>query len=89
MSYIFRCSIDITGINRVYKCQENNCVTRTCRVDANTKLYEKDCQFFPDKHQTEKTSIMFMQGIDSVSIPIITSDCIFIIKGHVMNFINI
>uniref|UniRef100_A0A8D1Y242 Calcium-activated chloride channel regulator 1 n=1 Tax=Sus scrofa TaxID=9823 RepID=A0A8D1Y242_PIG len=63
-----RCSIDITGINRVYKCQENNCVTRTCRVDANTKLYEKDCQFFPDKHQTEKTSIMFMQGIDSVSM---------------------
>ncbi|XP_003125982.3 calcium-activated chloride channel regulator 4-like [Sus scrofa] len=62
-----RCSIDITGINRVYKCQENNCVTRTCRVDANTKLYEKDCQFFPDKHQTEKTSIMFMQGIDSIT----------------------
>uniref|UniRef100_A0A8D0VJT3 Calcium-activated chloride channel regulator 1 n=1 Tax=Sus scrofa TaxID=9823 RepID=A0A8D0VJT3_PIG len=63
-----RCSIDITGINRVYKCQENSCITRVCRVDANTKLYEKDCQFFPDKHQTEKTSIMFMQGIDSVSM---------------------
>uniref|UniRef100_A0A4X1UBV5 Calcium-activated chloride channel regulator 1 n=1 Tax=Sus scrofa TaxID=9823 RepID=A0A4X1UBV5_PIG len=57
----------ITGINRVNKCQGGSCITRTCRIDANTKLYEKDCQFFPDKYQTEKTSIMFMQGIDSVA----------------------
>uniref|UniRef100_A0A8D1TSN0 Calcium-activated chloride channel N-terminal domain-containing protein n=1 Tax=Sus scrofa TaxID=9823 RepID=A0A8D1TSN0_PIG len=62
-----RCSTGITGINRVNKCQGGSCITRTCRIDANTKLYEKDCQFFPDKYQTEKTSIMFMQGIDSVA----------------------
>uniref|UniRef100_A0A667HSJ2 Calcium-activated chloride channel regulator 1 n=2 Tax=Lynx canadensis TaxID=61383 RepID=A0A667HSJ2_LYNCA len=61
-----RCSTGITGINRVYKCQGNSCTTRGCRIDSKTKLYEKDCQFFPDKDQTEKASIMFMQGINSV-----------------------
>uniref|UniRef100_A0A8D1NH67 Calcium-activated chloride channel N-terminal domain-containing protein n=1 Tax=Sus scrofa TaxID=9823 RepID=A0A8D1NH67_PIG len=62
-----RCSTGITGINGVNKCQGGSCATRPCRTDANTKLYEKDCQFFPDKYQIEKTSIMFMQGIDSVA----------------------
>uniref|UniRef100_A0A8C0D4H6 Calcium-activated chloride channel regulator 1 n=1 Tax=Balaenoptera musculus TaxID=9771 RepID=A0A8C0D4H6_BALMU len=62
-----RCSRGITGINGVYKCQGNSCVTSRCKIDSKTKLYEKDCQFFPDKYQTEKTSIMFMQGIDSVA----------------------
>ncbi|XP_012320214.2 calcium-activated chloride channel regulator 4 [Aotus nancymaae] len=61
-----RCSTGISGINRVYKCQGGSCLTRTCRVNSTTKLYEKDCQFFPDKVQTEKASIMFMQSIDSV-----------------------
>uniref|UniRef100_A0A8I3WIU4 Chloride channel accessory 4 n=1 Tax=Callithrix jacchus TaxID=9483 RepID=A0A8I3WIU4_CALJA len=61
-----RCSTGISGINRVHKCQGGSCLTRTCRVDSTTKLYEKDCQFFPDKVQTEKASIMFMQSIDSV-----------------------
>ncbi|XP_007116032.2 calcium-activated chloride channel regulator 4 [Physeter macrocephalus] len=62
-----RCSTGITGINRVYKCQGNSCVTNKCKIDSKTKLYQKDCQFFPDKYQTEKTSIMFMQGIGSVA----------------------
>ncbi|XP_036992437.2 calcium-activated chloride channel regulator 4 [Artibeus jamaicensis] len=61
-----RCSTGITGKNRVYKCQGNSCILTRCRTDPKTKLYEKGCQFFPDKYQTEKTSIMFMQGIDSV-----------------------
>ncbi|CAD7683100.1 unnamed protein product [Nyctereutes procyonoides] len=61
-----RCSTGITGLNRVHKCQGNSCTTRGCRIDSKTKLYEKDCQFFPDKDQTEKASIMFMQGINSV-----------------------
>lgn len=61
-----RCSTSITGLNRVYKCQGNSCVFKKCRTDSKTKLYEKDCQFFPHKDQTEKTSIMFMQGINSV-----------------------
>uniref|UniRef100_A0A8C4PP70 VWFA domain-containing protein n=1 Tax=Equus asinus TaxID=9793 RepID=A0A8C4PP70_EQUAS len=49
-----RCSTGITGINRVHTCQGDSCVTRAY------------CQFFPDQDQTEKASIMFMQGIDSV-----------------------
>uniref|UniRef100_A0A8C9QEQ0 VWFA domain-containing protein n=1 Tax=Spermophilus dauricus TaxID=99837 RepID=A0A8C9QEQ0_SPEDA len=61
-----RCSTGITGKNRFYKCQGGSCITRSCRTNSTTKLYEKDCQFFPDKVQTEKASIMFMQSIDSV-----------------------
>ncbi|EHB18740.1 Calcium-activated chloride channel regulator 4, partial [Heterocephalus glaber] len=56
----------ITGTNSVYTCQGGSCVTKRCRIDSATKLYEKDCQFFPDKVQIEKASIMFMQSIDSV-----------------------
>ncbi|EHB18741.1 Calcium-activated chloride channel regulator 4, partial [Heterocephalus glaber] len=62
-----RCSTGISGTNSVYTCQGGSCVTRRCRIDSATKLYEKDCQFFPDKVQTEKASIMFMQSIDSVA----------------------
>ncbi|KAM6219951.1 calcium-activated chloride channel regulator 4-like [Rhynchocyon petersi] len=61
-----RCSIGITGLNRVHTCSGGSCIKRTCRIDPKTKLYEKDCQFFPDKVQNEKASIMFMQSIDSV-----------------------
>lgn len=61
-----RCSTGITGINRVYKCQGNSCAIKRCRIDSKTKLFEKDCRFFPDKEQTEKTSIMFTPSIDSV-----------------------
>ncbi|XP_004603679.2 calcium-activated chloride channel regulator 4-like [Sorex araneus] len=61
-----RCSKSITGQNRVYKDQGGSSVLRACRLNSTTKLYEKDCQFFPDKKQTAKTSIMFMQAIDSV-----------------------
>ncbi|XP_075396338.1 calcium-activated chloride channel regulator 4-like [Tenrec ecaudatus] len=62
-----RCSTGITGQNRVLHCVGGSCVTKRCRVDPQTKLYEKDCQFFPNKVQTEKASIMFMQNIDSIS----------------------
>ncbi|XP_031232045.1 calcium-activated chloride channel regulator 4A isoform X2 [Mastomys coucha] len=62
-----RCSTGITGMNRVYTCQGGSCTTRRCRTNSTTKLYEKDCQFFPDKVQSEKASIMFMQSINSVT----------------------
>ncbi|XP_021014284.1 calcium-activated chloride channel regulator 4A isoform X2 [Mus caroli] len=62
-----RCSTGITGTNRVYACQGGSCAMRRCRTNSTTKLYEKDCQFFPDKVQSEKASIMFMQSIDSVT----------------------
>ncbi|XP_004639371.1 calcium-activated chloride channel regulator 4-like [Octodon degus] len=61
-----RCCIGISGTNSIYTCQGGSCITRRCRIDPTTKLYEKGCQFFPNKVQTEKASIMFMQSIDSV-----------------------
>ncbi|XP_054577005.1 calcium-activated chloride channel regulator 4-like [Eptesicus fuscus] len=61
-----RCSTGITGRNRVPKCQGNSCVFDKCKIDPKTKLYEKNCQFFPEKDQIEEISIMFMQGITSV-----------------------
>lgn len=75
-------------MNRVYKCQGNSCIFDKCKIDPKTKLYEKNCQFFPDKVQTEEISIMFMQAITSVSMFIISSYSIFIIKGHVIMFIK-
>ncbi|XP_006984809.1 calcium-activated chloride channel regulator 4A [Peromyscus maniculatus bairdii] len=62
-----RCSAGITGVNRVYRCQGDSCTSRSCRTNSTTKLYEKSCQFFPDKVQSEKASIMYMQSIDSVT----------------------
>ncbi|XP_004603680.2 calcium-activated chloride channel regulator 4-like [Sorex araneus] len=61
-----KCSKGITGLNRVYKDQGGSPILRPCRFNSTTKLYEKGCQFFPDEKQTAKTSIMFMQAIDSV-----------------------
>ncbi|XP_055470430.1 calcium-activated chloride channel regulator 4 [Psammomys obesus] len=62
-----RCSTGITGMNKVHKCRGGSCTTRKCRTNSTTQLYEKDCQFFPDKVQSAKASIMFMQSIDSVT----------------------
>ncbi|KAK7814353.1 hypothetical protein U0070_027011, partial [Myodes glareolus] len=62
-----RCTVDITGVNKVYKCQGTSCTSRNCRTNSTTKLYERDCQFFPDKDQSEKASIMYMQSIESVT----------------------
>ncbi|XP_004603681.2 calcium-activated chloride channel regulator 4A-like [Sorex araneus] len=61
-----RCSKGVTGLNRVYMHLGGSHVLKPCRFNSTTKLYEKDCQFFPDEKQTAKTSIMFMQAIDSV-----------------------
>ncbi|XP_045148086.1 calcium-activated chloride channel regulator 4 isoform X2 [Echinops telfairi] len=62
-----RCSAGITGQNGVPQCSGGSCVTKRCRVDPQTKLYEKGCQFFPNKVQKSKGSIMFMQSIDSIA----------------------
>uniref|UniRef100_A0A8C6D0Y2 Calcium-activated chloride channel N-terminal domain-containing protein n=1 Tax=Moschus moschiferus TaxID=68415 RepID=A0A8C6D0Y2_MOSMO len=49
-----RCSTHITGTNVVFKkCPEGSCVTRPCRRDSQTGLYEE--------------SIMFMQSLHSVT----------------------
>ncbi|KAM9107714.1 LOW QUALITY PROTEIN: calcium-activated chloride channel regulator 1-like [Megaptera novaeangliae] len=62
-----RCSIHITGINVVFKkCQGGSCMTRPCRGDS-TRLYEAKCIFIPEKSQTARESIMFMQSLHSVT----------------------
>ncbi|XP_003784339.1 calcium-activated chloride channel regulator 1 [Otolemur garnettii] len=60
------CSAAIDGENKVYKCQGGSCIKKSCKIDRLTGLYEKDCQFLPKTHQTEKASIMFAQSIGSV-----------------------
>ncbi|OWK05602.1 hypothetical protein Celaphus_00002366 [Cervus elaphus hippelaphus] len=63
-----RCSTHITGTNVVFKkCQGGSCVTRPCRRDSQTGLYEAKCTFIPEKSQTAKESIMFMQSLHSVT----------------------
>ncbi|XP_034356317.1 calcium-activated chloride channel regulator 3A-1-like [Arvicanthis niloticus] len=61
-----RCSTDIVGTKVVHECQGNSCVTRTCRRDQRTGLYEPKCIFIPEKFQTARASIMFMQNLSSV-----------------------
>ncbi|XP_014683056.3 calcium-activated chloride channel regulator 1-like [Equus asinus] len=63
-----RCSTHITGINVVFKeCQGGSCLTRPCRRDSQTGLYEAKCTFIPEKSQSTRESIMFMQSLDSVT----------------------
>ncbi|XP_075837278.1 calcium-activated chloride channel regulator 3A-1-like [Microtus pennsylvanicus] len=61
-----RCSTGITGKNVVDECQRGSCVTRKCRRDSKTGLYEPKCKFIPNKSQTVPESIMFMQNLSSV-----------------------
>uniref|UniRef100_A0A8C9DSH3 Calcium-activated chloride channel regulator 1 n=1 Tax=Prolemur simus TaxID=1328070 RepID=A0A8C9DSH3_PROSS len=61
-----KCSADIVGKNVVNKCQGGSCVTKPCRPNKLTGLYEKECEFLPESEQTEKASIMFAQSINSV-----------------------
>ncbi|XP_051021568.1 calcium-activated chloride channel regulator 3A-1-like [Acomys russatus] len=61
-----RCSPGITGTNVVHECQGGSCVTRKCRRDVKTGLYEPKCAFIPHKSQTARESVMFMQSLHSV-----------------------
>nr|XP_019607312.1 PREDICTED: LOW QUALITY PROTEIN: epithelial chloride channel protein-like [Rhinolophus sinicus] len=63
-----RCSTHMTGDNVVLKkCQGGSCITKPCRRDSQTGLYEAKCIFFPKKSQTARESIMFMPSFDSVT----------------------
>ncbi|XP_074122425.1 calcium-activated chloride channel regulator 1-like [Sminthopsis crassicaudata] len=61
-----RCSDAISGTNKVTVCTGGSCSTRSCRIDPKTGKFQQNCVFIPDRVQTEKASIMFMQSIDSV-----------------------
>ncbi|XP_032152254.1 calcium-activated chloride channel regulator 1-like isoform X2 [Sapajus apella] len=60
-----RCPTHITGANVVLNCKKSRCITRPCRRDSKTGLYEANCTFIPNRSQTAKDSIMFMQNLDS------------------------
>uniref|UniRef100_A0A2K5CQ96 Calcium-activated chloride channel N-terminal domain-containing protein n=1 Tax=Aotus nancymaae TaxID=37293 RepID=A0A2K5CQ96_AOTNA len=62
-----RCSTHITGANVVWNCKKGSCITRPCRRDSKTGLYEANCTFIPNRSQTAKESIMFMQNLESVT----------------------
>ncbi|KAM5159946.1 calcium-activated chloride channel regulator 1-like [Callospermophilus lateralis] len=63
-----RCSTHITGMNVVFnECKGGSCITRQCRRDSKTGLYEAKCTFIPNKSQTARDSIMFMQNLNSVT----------------------
>ncbi|XP_070261611.1 calcium-activated chloride channel regulator 1-like [Myotis yumanensis] len=63
-----RCSTQITGKNMVFnKCPGSSCEIKQCEHDSQTGLYEAKCTFIPEKSQTAKESIMFMQSLDSVT----------------------
>ncbi|XP_027251694.1 calcium-activated chloride channel regulator 3A-1-like isoform X2 [Cricetulus griseus] len=61
-----RCSTGITGRNVVHERQRGSTVIRPCRRDSTTGLYESKCTFIPDKSQTARDSIMFMQNLNTV-----------------------
>ncbi|KAM8789740.1 calcium-activated chloride channel regulator 1-like [Rhynchonycteris naso] len=62
-----RCSTYITGTYKVpYICQGERCM-KPCRHDSQTGLYEAKCKFIPEKFQSARESIMFMQGLNSVT----------------------
>uniref|UniRef100_A0A8D1G8L9 Calcium-activated chloride channel regulator 1 n=1 Tax=Sus scrofa TaxID=9823 RepID=A0A8D1G8L9_PIG len=60
------CSAAIRGDIGVPQCQGGSCVTKRCRTDRVTGLYQKECEFIPDPQQSEKASIMYAQSIESV-----------------------
>ncbi|XP_065265415.1 calcium-activated chloride channel regulator 1-like [Emys orbicularis] len=61
-----RCSADVTGQYIVQSCMGNSCMTRECKYDQQTKLYEAGCKFIPYKTQISPASIMYMQSLPSV-----------------------
>ncbi|XP_028919307.1 calcium-activated chloride channel regulator 1-like [Ornithorhynchus anatinus] len=61
-----RCSIGIEGVARVIVNQGGSYIERLCRSDDQTGLYEAKCVFIPKQDQEEKSSLMFMQSLDSV-----------------------
>ncbi|XP_028643985.1 calcium-activated chloride channel regulator 3A-1-like [Grammomys surdaster] len=61
-----RCSTDITGTNVISECRGGSCLTKKCRRDSKTGLYDPKCTFIPNKSQTTRASIMYMQSLDFV-----------------------
>ncbi|XP_030062591.1 calcium-activated chloride channel regulator 1-like [Microcaecilia unicolor] len=61
-----RCSADITGIYVPKDCTDASCLSKTCKYDQSTGLYEEGCTFIPNKNQTTTASIMYMPALSEV-----------------------
>ncbi|XP_072276033.1 calcium-activated chloride channel regulator 1-like [Pyxicephalus adspersus] len=60
-----RCPAGLKGIYREEKCTSNSC---ECKPNIDTGLYEDNCAFLPDKIQTSKESIMYLQALNDVTV---------------------
>ncbi|XP_032883719.1 calcium-activated chloride channel regulator 1-like [Amblyraja radiata] len=57
-----RCTKEITG--SIKDCSSGSC--SNCTINDRTRLYDKGCNFYPDKVQTGSSSIMYNQGLENV-----------------------
>ncbi|XP_051869142.1 calcium-activated chloride channel regulator 1-like [Pristis pectinata] len=57
-----RCSKEIKG--KTVDCTDTSCTP--CNIDANTRLPNGNCKFFPEKDQSSSSSIMYVQGLPNV-----------------------
>lgn len=57
-----RCSKHITGQYYDY----SSGYLQSCLLDPQTSLPTKECQFYPNKYQNTKSSIMYLPSVDSV-----------------------
>uniref|UniRef100_A0A8C4W5C3 Chloride channel accessory 2 n=1 Tax=Gopherus evgoodei TaxID=1825980 RepID=A0A8C4W5C3_9SAUR len=62
-SFIPRCASDLTGI---YICEKKSCTEGNCVINQLTGLFKEGCAFIPERTQTAKSSIMYMQSLSSV-----------------------
>ncbi|XP_044883918.1 calcium-activated chloride channel regulator 2-like [Mauremys mutica] len=60
---VTRCASDLTGI---YICEKKSCTEGNCVINQLTGLFKEGCAFIPERTQTAKSSIMYMQSLSSV-----------------------
>ncbi|XP_078264021.1 calcium-activated chloride channel regulator 1-like [Rhinoraja longicauda] len=59
---VTRCTKEITG--SVKECSGGSC--SDCKINERTGLYDRSCNFYPNKDQTASASIMYNQGLENV-----------------------
>ncbi|XP_039339079.1 calcium-activated chloride channel regulator 2-like isoform X2 [Mauremys reevesii] len=59
---VTRCASDLTGI---YICEKKSCTEGNCVINQLTGLFKEGCAFIPERTQTAKSSVMYMQSLSS------------------------
>ncbi|XP_044157856.1 calcium-activated chloride channel regulator 1-like [Bufo gargarizans] len=62
-----RCSVNISGENKILKCQGTECNVTSCDPNNNTGLFEAGCLFVPDQNQSVPESLMYMQALPDMT----------------------